>query len=386
MIQWTKAQARDFIVNYQMINSAQKPSIKDVFARIKTIQYDPLNIVGTNPELVLQSRIANFNKESLQEALYDERYLIDGWDKQMCIYQTADFEQLKTIRDHRANESLKAYKHYFNIDVLSYQEQVLEIIRQKGPIFAKDISIGDTVSTGWGKTKISTATIDYLFHKGLIGISKRNNTQKKYDLMERLMTVNTKEPLFATHEDFLDYYLERRIRMKGLVWNKASNLFTDAYLKSKTIRSKHFQRLLVKGTLAAIQVEDIKETFYIPKDALTIPINIVDKIVFIAPLDNLIWDREMIKTLFNFDYRWEVYTPAKKRVYGYYVLPILRGSTFIGRIEFENHQPNEPLEIKNIWFENGMIFTKQRDSMMASALKSFAAYLNVESINYIDKI
>ena len=91
---WTKKQAREFLVNYHMINSSNLYTIKDVFNRIKSIQYDPLNVVGTNPELVLQSRVHNFKKEMLYDALYKERYLIDGWDKQMCIFRTKEFPQL----------------------------------------------------------------------------------------------------------------------------------------------------------------------------------------------------------------------------------------------------------------------------------------------------
>lgn len=382
MIIWTKEQARHYLVSYQMINTVKSPTIQEIFDRVKSIQYDPLNIVGTNPELVLQARIPAFQKTSLQQALYDERSLIDGWDKQMCIYQTKDFNLLKRLRTQRAQQSMKAYKKYFDIDVLSYQDELLNVLRQEGPIFAKDLDIGQSISTGFGTTKISTATIDYLFHLGLIGIAKRKNTQKKYDLMERLapQLCETVES-FHTQEDFLDYYLERRIRMKGLVWNKSSNLFSDVFLRSKTVRTKHFRRLLEQGKLEQVQIETLSEPFYIPKDASTKTFEVTDRMSFIAPLDNLIWDRDLIKMLFNFDYKWEVYTPSKKRIYGYYVLPILKGASFIGRIEFENHKTGESLRIKNLWFENNVKRTKALDSSLEKALHVFSIYQNAEGMD-----
>ncbi len=85
-----------------MINNDTNPNILDVFNRIKTIQYDPLNVVGTNSELVLQSRIKAFKKNDLYNALYEERYLIDGWDKQMCIYETYHFSRFTRVRQSRS--------------------------------------------------------------------------------------------------------------------------------------------------------------------------------------------------------------------------------------------------------------------------------------------
>ena len=73
-----------------------------------------------------------------------------------------------------------------------------------------------------------------------------------------------------------------------------------------------------------VSIEGIKETFYIPSQALSYPVEVIDQISFIAPLDNMLWDRNLISVIFDFDYTWEVYVPKHKREYGYYVLPILK--------------------------------------------------------------
>ena len=75
------------------------------------------------------------------------------------------------------------------------------------------------------------------------------------------------------------------------------------------------------------------------------------RVEFLAPLDNLIWDRELIKELFDFNYKWEIYTPVKDRKFGYYVLPVLYGEDFAGRIEIVRNKKNDSYIIKNIWFE-----------------------------------
>ena len=96
-IKLTKKEARDFMVGYHLINIDKQPvgkkGVIDVFNRIKSIQYDPLNIVGRNSDLVLQSRVRKYKKTYLEDLLYKNRLLVDGWDKQMCIYQTQEIPE-----------------------------------------------------------------------------------------------------------------------------------------------------------------------------------------------------------------------------------------------------------------------------------------------------
>ena len=97
-----------------------------------------------------------------------------------------------------------------------------------------------------------------------------------------------------------------------------------------------------------------------------------------APLDNLMWDRDLLRELFAFDYTWEVYTPKNKRKYGYYVLPILQGAKLIGRIEFEKQRNQEPLKIMSLVFEDGIKKTKKLDNDIKKALKNFSRYLGIK--------
>ena len=107
-----------------MINTSETFTIEDVFNRIKTIQMDPLNVVGTNPELVLQARIKGFKKIDLQNALYKDRILIDGWEKQMSIYETKYFPYFHYVRDSRSAGSMRGALKYRNIDINDYIEDV----------------------------------------------------------------------------------------------------------------------------------------------------------------------------------------------------------------------------------------------------------------------
>ncbi len=134
--------------------------------------------------------------------------------------------------------------------------------------------------------------------------------------------------------------------------------------------------LLQKDLVEEIVIESIKETCYIPKGCLIQTSSIKDQISFIAPLDNLIWDRDLTHKLFDFYYRWEVYTPIVKREFGYYVLPILYKENFIGRIEFEKHRDGD-LRTINTWYEPNVKQTKKLEQKMNQALKKFQKYVTI---------
>lgn len=373
MVILTKKEARDFLVNYHNINTNTVMSIGEVMNRIHTIQYDPLSVVGTNPELVLQARVKNFKRQDLDKELYQTRTLIDQWDKQMSIIETSYFPHYQRVRDNRSNGTLAGYKKHFNIDASDYIDDVLKIVTEEGPILSSSIKTTSKLKHKWGHTKPSTIALDYLFHKGMIGVESRKHRQKRYDLIDRLISVDRNDP-FDNDQEFLVWYMLRRIEACGLLSNKSGVHVSGTLIGNKENRNHALKILLQNGDIEEVKVKGINETLYVPKNALSYPINIQDKVTYIAPLDNLIWDRKLIKQLFDFDYTWEVYTPVSKRVYGYYVLPILRGSRFIGRIEF--HPYKDTLTVKNIFLEEGIKETKILKQKLNQADKRLLKYLS----------
>lgn len=374
-MEWTKKQAREFLVNYHMINSNNRYSIRDVFNRIQSIQYDPLNVVGTNSELVLQARVHGFKKDMLYDALYGERFLIDGWDKQMCIYQKKDFHQFTKIRENMTNDESLFPMNFSGLNFKHIIDDVHGIIEKNGPIFSLKIKLGENKSHRWGSNKASSVAISYLFHKGLIAVHSRNNTQKKFDLIERVHPNMSSINPFRTDEDFTEFYLLRRIQSLGLVWNKSSVAFSGLHIDKKANRSIYLEILKDKNLITEVSVIGIKEKLYVPTNALDYTIDVKDRITILAPLDNILWDRALVKELFDFNYTWEVYVPKLKRKYGYYVLPLIKGSDIIGRIEFEKQRGSDPLKVIKLWLEPGIKKTETMNKALNLALKKFSNYL-----------
>lgn len=382
MLHWSKEEAREYLVNYHFLNQKNSPTLIDVFERLQTIQNDPLSVVGHNQELVLQSRIKGFKKQDLYNALYKDRILVDGWDKQASIFMKKDYPLLKHIRTRLTTIKKDSIQKYLGFNVLDHIDEVMDIVKKDGPIFSKDIQTGETIQTGWWSTKPSSMAIDYLFYKGDLGIESRNHTQKKYDLIERLIDNHDMETPFETENEFMEYFLLRRIKAMGLTWNKSGNQYADIYLNNKSKRSSVLKSLIRKKLIEEIRIEGFDETCYIPFEAKEYPIKVENRVVFLAPLDNMLWDRDMLRDLFGFDYIWEVYTPKQKRKHGYYVLPILYGSDMIGRIEFEKYKEKHPLIVKSIWFEDGVKITKTLQDKLNSALQQFSKYLGADRIEW----
>jgi uncharacterized protein YcaQ len=105
----------------------------------------------------------------------------------------------------------------------------------------------------------------------------------------------------------------------------------------------------------------------------------------LAPLDNLLWDRKLIKELFGFDYLWEVYKPAAERRYGYYVLPVLYGDRFVARFE-PGRDKDGALVVKNWWWEPGVTQSEKLRSGLADCFRRFTEYLGADSIKVDKKV
>lgn len=179
----------------------------------------------------------------------------------------------------------------------------------------------------------------------------------------------------------------RRIGAVGLLWNRPSDAWLNIWGLKSEQRNEAFRELLDEGKILEISVEGLKNTLFCRAEDLSLIKKVLQKDDFkprcelIAPLDCMIWDRKLISALFNFDYTWEIYTPAEKRKYGFYVLPLLFGDGFIGRMEAVADKKSCTLTVKNIWYEDGVKQTKKLQSAIERCIKRFAKFNMCEIIN-----
>jgi uncharacterized protein YcaQ len=376
-------EARRFLVNYHNLNEVREyrgiDGIIQCFRQLKSIQYDPLNVVGRNADLVLQSRVSDYEPSMLYDLLYRQHKLIDGFDKEMCIYEADEYVSFARVRKAsvECTEATLAYRG--QLDALNILEEVRDYIRKNGVTSSKDLSIGESRVSRWGHKKLSSAALDYLYCRGELAVKEKKGTQKYYDFTENVIPKGFLErDDFLENKEFLEWYIRRRIQSVGLLWNKRGGAWQGHYLSDKKTRENVINSLVDTKKLQEVYIEGIDTPFYFPYEAecyFAYPNKGLVK--FLAPLDNMLWDREMINRIFDYNYRWEVYTPVDKRKYGYYVLPVLYGTKLIARFEPYKSEKDQPFMIKNWWWEPGIIVTDMMLDQIHRSIKNFARYLSV---------
>ena len=335
----------------------------------------------------MQSRIEDYDPIMLEDLLYKKRELIDGWDKMMAIYSAEDWPYFRRVRLERKKEVEGVLRNRASINAINYVDTVKEYIEKNGATSPSKIDLGSVEKGKWGHGKLSSATMDYMWNMGVLGVKEKKNTQKIYDLIERLLPkeIISKVDSFKKDDEFYKWYFKRRIGSIGVYWDRNGEGWLGNYVYHKNLRIRILNELVEEGELILIKVENLKENFYLRKEDISIlndsnRIN-ENNIKILAPLDNIIWDRKLTRDIFNFDYTWEVYKPVDKRKYGYYVLPILYGDKFVARFEPELHRGNEPLVIKNWWWEDSYKITNNCVDAVKISLDKFCRYLKADGIS-----
>ncbi|MGB4588043.1 MAG: winged helix DNA-binding domain-containing protein [Clostridiaceae bacterium] len=383
----TKEQARNFLFFKHGLKGEKryigKEGVMEFINSVGCIQFDPIDVCGKNPELVLQSRVEGFKKEMLYELLYEDRRLLDHFDKSLAIYPVELWPYFRRVRDEFRERGLK------HQETKGIAAEVLEIIKAKGFVSSSDIGFNNTIEWDWGnKSKLSRAILEVLYYQGDTIIHHKNGTRKYYALTDGLLedtNFNHKDP-FKDDHDFNKWRVLRRIEAIGLLWDKPS----DAFLMIRNLKSKErikiFHELHLEEKIIKVTVEGVKEPLYLSeRDKAELEDSLknnplLERVEFLAPLDNLIWDRKLIKALYNFDYKWEIYTPAEQRKFGYYTLPVIRGNTFIGRIELLNQRKEKALLFKNIWLEEGISLDQDLCENLQVALERFKTFSDCKTL------
>ena len=385
-------EARNFLINYQGLNTAcrytQEKGVISYFEKVGCIQYDPLNVVGRNADLTLQSRVKGYHADMLYKLLYQKRTVIDAWDKMMALYLQKDWPYFKRLRASKGKEIEAVLARRNSLQALEHLDEVREHIKKHGPSQSSSIDIGVCNPGKWGSKKLASAAMDYLFNIGELGIYSKNNVQRTYEFTEKLLKKEILEESdpFQSDDEFYEWYVKRRRGSVGMLWACNGGGWLGHFISDSDIRNSKIKRLLEKGEIEEFYVESVKNPFYIrSEDTEYLNKKSTKKEVkFLAPLDNLLWDRKMIRDIFDFDYSWEVYTPVAKRKFGYYVLPVLYGNQFIGRFEPKQYRGEEELRLENWWWEDGIKINDRLIEKLEEGMNRFCNYLGAQQVNKDD--
>lgn len=383
MIKITKKQARQFLINYHGIHKVMKNS-DDILSYIKKvgcIQFDPVDVAGRNHDLVLQARVKGYKPEDCYRLLYEDRHLVDGLDKNMSIYPVEDWQHLKRLR-----ESVSNWRKIKKGEYAEAVERVREIIRQRGPVTSKDLKMDKKIDWFWTKANVGKAVLETLFFHGELIVAKKEKNLRYFDYAAKHIPAEVFEAddPHVSLETYHTWHVKRRINSLGLLWNKRSDAFLGIIDFKTPQRNQAFKRLLERKEIAVVQVEGLNDSFYTSQEnieELESKNNVKSQVSFIAPLDNLLWDRNLIRAVFDFDYSWEIYKPAQQRQYGYYVLPVIYKDQFVGRVEPKRETKKNCLTVKNWWWEPGVRKSDKMKREIQDSLETFTTFLGMKDLS-----
>lgn len=389
VIKISKAQAAWFLVRHQFLHPARSLSGEDgiieFLETVGSLQFDPVNVVARNPDLVLQARMKDYRQSMLHDLLYKKYQLFDAWDKQASICLTREWPYFTRHRLRMETAHWKPGKPEYDRAL-----EMLELIRLHGHDHAVKQSNGVHVIGDWGfKVRVERAALEVLYAIRKIHIADRIGSRRIFDLTEHLLPPEIlKQPdPNPTLEDYHDWHVLRRIGGLGIAQAGATEYWLGIQHMKSPERRASLARLEQKGLIKPVDIEDLPgKILYIRSmdlDSLEESSNsstYPPMISFLPPLDNLLWDRRLLSWIFNFDYTWEVYKKPEDRKYGYYTMPVLYGNKFIARMESAHDRKNKKWVIKNWWWEGGVKPNREMKTAIKEAVQEFSNFLGAEKV------
>ena len=389
------AAARRFLVLRHLLAPprslpAERESVLRVVDRLGSLQFDPLEVAGRNHDLVLLARIAGYQREWTDHWLYADRRLYETYNKSLNIVPVAELPLYRWIWDREGrHHGATAFDEHAPL-----VEELLERIRTQGSLLPRDVGPRQAIEWYWRPTNQVRAILEALAEAGRIGIARREGNLRVYDLIERLfppeiLAERPDEEVQQRHR------LLSRYRANGLLGSSGNQELWVGGTGYSADRAARRGVLLDQGRLLPVAVEGFKgERFIVAEDTAFLdqaeaeleadvpPGGAEPAVTFVAPLDPLCWDRDLLRRLFGFDYVWEVYVPQPKRRWGYYVLPLLYGDRLVGRIEPRLERRAKTLDVVGLWWEPGFdpVEDPRFAPAFAAALEAHRAFGNVDSI------
>ncbi|WP_319825346.1 winged helix-turn-helix domain-containing protein [Thalassovita sp.] len=354
-----------------------------VIRRLGFVQLDSINTVARAHDLILFARRPSYRPRNLELLLERDRTVFEHWTHDASIIPT-EFRPYWTLKCARDAEGLPGpWRRWQQHDFEHLQDAVLARIGAEGPLCSADLDSGDTrKGEGWWDWHPGKTALEYLWRCGHLAVDRREGFRKYYDLSERVLPPAGLSP---PQREIQDWACNAALDRLGFA--TAGELAAFWGMVSNTEAREWADKALRQGTVGLIEVEgaDGKRRRCLARpdvmavaDAAAEP---TGRIRVLSPFDPALRDRSRAERLFGFSYRIEIFVPAAKRSYGYYVFPLLEGDRLIGRIDMKADRKAGALNVTALWPETGVRFGKVRLARLESELQRVARFAGCGVVN-----
>ncbi len=353
---------------------AKAHDILRTIQQMSLLQIDTINVVARSPYLVLFSRLGAYPSTWLDEAL-SRGELMEYWAHEACFLPRSDFPLVR----HRMLAPHKMGWKYHQSWMNEHAQDIAALkshIAENGPVRSADFSHPRKGESGWWAWKPHKRHLEGLFTAGEVMVVARRNFQRVYDLTERVM------PHWNDATDALTQPAAERLMLENSA--RSLGIFRPQWLADYyRLRQPDLNALLAQWQdeqqIVAVDVDTLGEMWVhsslLPELARAAEgkLNATHSAV-LSPFDPVVWDRKRAEQLFDFSYRLECYTPAPKRQYGYFVLPLLHRGEIVGRMDSKMHRSRGVLEIFALYLQDGVRVSQQLERGLKLAINDFARW------------
>ncbi len=329
--------------------------------RLGVLQIDSVNVFERSHYLPLFARLGPYDKALLDKLTFAKRApYVESWAHQAAFVPMEDWPLWQWRRRH-----YRERHRQWSADHQSMLDFVLAELRQRGPLTAGMIEHDDSRRKGswWGWSEVKTA-LEVLFFQGDVVASHRKNFERYYDLPERRIPAELLDR-DVPEDDAVRELVRASVRAHGIGTVRD---IADYFRMLQAPVKAALDELVDEGELHRVQVEGWgKAPAYLHQDA-RMPRRI-EAAALLSPFDPVVWERDRTLRMFGFHYRIEIYTPAPKRKFGYYTLPLLIDEALVGRIDLKTDRQAGVLRVQSAWREGDAAVDLER---VAELLRSIA--------------
>jgi uncharacterized protein YcaQ len=355
--------------------------------RMRLLQIDTIHVVARSPYLVLHARLGDYPPEWLEQALAQGE-LAECWAHEACFVPSGDYALHDAWRHQRGHHW--SYRHAARVhqEHRAEMDDLLAHIAREGPVRAADFAREDRGAGGWWAWKPEKRWLEAWFALGELMVARRERFQRVYDLAARVRAswpVAADDGGLAT-EALRERFILDTVRALGIV---PARWIADYYRLKPQVSDRELASLVASGQLLAVAVRGWSVPAYVHADHAPALAKAragrlrATHTALLSPFDPLVWDRQRAQGMFDFDYALECYTPAPKRRYGYFVLPILHRGALTGRLDAKAHRADGVFEVKALFLEEGVVPGERLVTELARALQDLAHWHGTPTVRVL---
>ncbi|MCP4362707.1 MAG: winged helix-turn-helix domain-containing protein [Chloroflexi bacterium] len=391
----TRQDARRLAISRQHLDGRPPPPMLNLIRDLGCIQLDPIRHVERTHLLTLWSRLGQFEEAELDKLRFSDRRLFEYWAHAASLVLTEEYPVHKWHMDLLGDETRSRWarniKKWFEDepDILNpLQENLMWQLRQNGPMLSREFETVARMPSSWSSGRYVSRLLDYLWSTGEVMVYGRPGNQRQWGLAEEFWPNWTPQEKWEA-DQVTTFAVQKAIRALGVA--------TPKQIKKHYTRGVYpglaniLKKLTEAGTIEPVQVVEngaaLKGDWYLHVEDVSLLTQIQagdwrPQTTLLSPFDNLICDRDRTELLWDFHYRIEIYVPVKKREYGYYVLPLLRGDRLIGRVDSKMDRKTKTWHIHNIYAEKGASRSVKTIRAIRKSIKSLAKFLGTKTITW----